>query len=123
MKSGIISKSFVGFLLVGILTVLTNLITFLALISLGIDIYFATFFGNLVSVIINFTGLRKNFESGSSVKILTKYTLSLILYYLITISLLSIFLDFDLSPIISRTLALIILTPLNYIAQKSIVFK
>ncbi len=123
MNSGLISRSFVGFLFVGILTVLTNLITFQALISLSVDIYLATFLGNLVSVVVNFTGLSNNFDAGYKVKVLTKYTLSLFLYYFITIFLLSLFLNFGLSPIESRTLALFILTPLNYLAQKSIVFK
>jgi putative flippase GtrA len=117
------SYSFLGFIMIGIVTVLVNLATFQFLMFLGATVYFATFVGNFVSVIVNYSGLTSVFNSSARIKSIFKYSLTWISYYFLTIWLVILFINLNFSALESRVITLILLTPINYIVQKFIVFK
>jgi hypothetical protein len=116
-------KSVVGFLFVGILTVLVNLITFQFFLILGFSVYVAAFIGNLTSILANFAGLNSVFETHSRLKAAFRYLISWVAYYFLTIWLITLFINISLEPLSARFVTLLILTPINYIAQKYLVFR
>jgi len=116
-------NSVVGFILIGVLTVLVNLIVFQISLWLGASIYIATLLGNATSIIVNYFGLADVFKSSARVFSFTKYILAWVTYYFLTIWLVLLFIDFGLTPLESRILTLFILTPLNYLLQRFVIFK
>ncbi len=112
-----------GFVTVGIFTVLINLITFQVLIWLGASVYIATFFGNLVSIIVNYSGLSGVFQSKKRIQSILKYLTTWIAYYFLTIFLVVFLIGISLTPLEARVTTLLVVTPLNYLAQKLIVFR
>ena len=115
--------SVVGFVFIGILTVLVNLIVFQTSIWLGSPVYVATLLGNATSILVNYFGLADVFRSNAKVKSFAKYIASWFLYYFATLWLVLLFIDLGLIPFESRVLTLIILTPLNYLLQKFVIFR
>ncbi len=116
-------NSVVGFVLIGILTVAVNLIVFQISLWLGASIYVATLLGNATSIVVNYFGLADVFKSSAKVFSFTKYILAWVTYYFLTIWLVLFFIDLSLTPLESRVLTLFILTPLNYLLQRFIIFK
>lgn len=90
---------------------------------IGATVYIATFMGNLVSVVVNYSGLTKVFNSKAKVVSIFKYIATWISYYFLTIWLVILLIDLNFAPLESRIMTLIILTPINYLAQKFLVFK
>jgi putative flippase GtrA len=116
-------NSVVGFVLVGILTVAVNLIVFQISLWLGASIYVATLLGNATSIVVNYFGLADVFKSSAKVFSFTKYILAWVTYYFLTIWLVLFFIGLNLTPLESRVLTLFILTPLNYLLQRFIIFR
>ena len=112
-----------GFIATGVLTVVVNLIVFQASLWVGASIYIATLLGNATSVIVNYFGLSDVFDSNAKVKSFSKYLISWFAYYFLTIWLVLLFVNQDFAPFESRIGALIILTPLNYLLQKYVIFR
>ncbi len=112
-----------GFIATGVLTVVINLIVFQASLWVGASIYIATLLGNATSVIVNYFGLSDVFDSNAKVKSFSKYLISWFAYYFLTIWLVLLFVNQDFAPVESRIGALIILTPLNYLLQKHVIFR
>ena len=123
MLNRIKSNSFLGFVFIGLATVLVNLFTFQFLMFIGATVYIATFMGNLVSVVVNYSGLTKVFNSKAKVVSIFKYVATWISYYFLTIWQVILLIDLDFAPLESRIITLVILTPINYLAQKFLVFK
>jgi putative flippase GtrA len=116
-------NSILGFGIVGLITVLVNLLVFQASLWVGASIYIATLLGNATSVIVNYFGLSDVFDSNAKVKSFSKYLISWFAYYFLTIWLVLLFVNQDFEPFESRIGALIILTPLNYLLQKYVIFR
>ena len=116
-------NSVIGFVFIGVLTVLVNLIVFQISLWLGTSIYVATLLGNATSIFVNYFGLADVFKSSAKVSSFAKYISAWIGYYFATIWLVLLFIDFGLIPLESRILTLFILTPLNYLLQKHVIFK
>ena len=123
MLSRVSNNTFVGFLTIGVLTVLFNLATFQVLIWLGSSIYLATFFGNLVSIVVNYSGLSGVFKAQKKIISAVKYLSTWVTYYFLTIGIVVVFINLSFTPLEARVTTLVILTPINYLAQKLIVFK
>lgn len=116
-------NSFIGFATIGVSTVLVNLLTFQIFLYFGSSIYISTFMGNLVSVAVNYAGLTNVFNSKARINSMLKYVLTWFTYYFLTIWLVILFIDLNISALISRIITLFLLTPINYFAQKYLVFK
>ena len=114
--------SFLGFIFIGVLTVLINLVTFQTALRFGASIFTATFLGNLISTAVNYAGLTKVFRSGIQIQKVIKYAASWISYYFCTIGLVLFFINFGFNNLESRIATLVILTPINYLVQKFLVF-
>ncbi len=116
-------NSVAGFVTIGILTVLVNLIVFQISLWLGASIYIVTLLGNATSIIVNYFGLADVFKSSAKVISFTKYIIAWFSYYFATIWLVLLFIDLGLAALEARVVTLFILTPLNYLLQKNVIFK
>lgn len=116
-------NSVIGFVFIGILTVLVNLLVFQTSLWVGASIYVATLLGNATSILVNYFGLADVFKSNAKVLNFAKYISAWIGYYFATIWLVLMFIDLGLIPFESRVLTLFILTPLNYLLQKFVIFR
>lgn len=116
-------NSVAGFVTIGILTVVVNLIVFQISLWLGASIYIATLLGNATSIIVNYFGLADVFKSSAKVISFTKYIIAWFSYYFATIWLVLLFIDLGLAALEARVVTLFILTPLNYLLQKNVIFK
>ena len=117
------SNSVVGFVFIGVLTVLVNLLVFQTSLWAGASIYFATLLGNATSIIVNYFGLADVFKSNAKAKSFAKYIAAWFAYYFATLWLVLLFIDFGLIPFESRVLTLFILTPINYLLQRFVIFR
>lgn len=113
---------FIKFLLVGTITVVVNLIVFNVSIINNFPIYVATLFGNLTSILVNFVGLSEIFDSEKKYLTFIKYLISWISYYFLTIFIVSIFILMSLTALESRVVALFLLTPINFLIQRKLIF-
>jgi putative flippase GtrA len=113
------------YIVVGAITVLTNMITFSLVFNFSKDIYVSTLLGNLVSALANFKGLSKIFvsESRDIVPTLVKYVISLFLYYLVSVWTTLFFIDLGLIEVVARALAICLLVAPGYLANRYLVFK
>lgn len=116
-------NSVVGFVFIGILTVLVNLVVFQTSIWFGLPVYVATLLGNATSIIVNYFGLADVFSSNAKIKSFAKYIAAWFAYYFATLWLVLLFIDFGFIPFESRILTLFILTPLNYLLQRFVIFR
>lgn len=114
---------FLRFTIVGLITVITNLSIFQIVLHVSENIYYATLLGNASSIAINFAGLSKIFKSKNELLTVVKYLTSWISYYLLTIVLILLFLNLNLIPLAARIITLLVLTPVNYLVQKNLVFR
>ena len=113
------------YILVGVITVLANMITFSLVFTHSNDVYVSTLLGNLVSAFANFKGLSKIFltESSGFFPILLKYGVSLFLYYWISVWTTLFFIDLGFIEVVARALAICALVPPGYLANRYLVFK
>lgn len=116
------NTDFFKFLLVGALTVLVNLVTFNFLLVNNFSIYSSTLFGNLTSILINFVGLSEIFNSERKILVFIKYVISWVSYYFLTIFIVFLLIALTASPLQARVFALCILTPINFLVQKKLIF-
>lgn len=125
MKYAIAFSLLPQYILVGVITVLANMITFTLVFIYSKDVYVSTFLGNLVSALANFKGLSKIFltYSGGIFPILLKYSLSLFLYYWVSVWTTLFFIDLGLIEVVARAVAICILVPPGYLANRYLVFK
>lgn len=124
---GTISKKlrkylFAGYIAVGILTVIVNLVVFHLSFLLWANVFVSTFLGNLFSIVVNYSGLSNVFKSDLGLRRAFKYFISWISYYFLTIWLVILFINLNFLPLIARVVTLFVLTPINYFAQKKLVF-
>jgi len=125
MKYAIAFSLLPQYILVGVITVLTNMITFSLAFAYSKDVYVSTLLGNLVSAFANFKGLSQIFasESHGLFPILLKYSTSLFLYYWLSVWTTLLFIDLGLIEVAARALAICILVPPGYLANRYLVFK
>lgn len=124
---GTISKKFreylfAGYVVVGILTVIVNLVVFHLSFLFWSNVFVSTFLGNFFSIVVNYSGLSNVFKSDLGLRRVIKYFISWISYYFLTIWLVIFFINLNFLPLIARVVTLFILTPINYLAQKKLVF-
>ena len=126
-----LSKYFIAFsilphyILVGAITVMVNVITFWLVFNYSNNIYISTLVGNVVSAFANFKGLSKVFGSKSInfFPTLTKYLISLFAYYWLSVWSTLFFIEFGLIEVVARALAIAMLLPFGYLANRYLVFK
>jgi putative flippase GtrA len=111
------------YFLIGILSVAANLFVFWIVSFATENIYLSTLIGNLASIVVNFTGLRKIFNSTSFTPSVIKYGMSLSFFYFLNVSLTIWFIQFGLDDLISRAITIAILFPFVYLVNKYLVFK
>ena len=113
------------YVLVGVITVIVNVITFWLVFNYSKDIYISTLVGNVVSAFANFKGLGKVFasESISILPTLTKYLISLFVYYWLSVWSTLFLIELGLIEVVARAIAIGILLPLGYLANRYLVFK
>jgi putative flippase GtrA len=117
------TTSGIGFIGVGFLTVLVNLICFQFAIYLGFSIYISTLLGNFVSILVNYLGLSSVFSAAKTSSSIFAYLITWFTYYFLTVGIVMLFISINLSPLESRVASLMILTPINYLVQKYLVFR
>ena len=113
------------YILVGVITVLANMITFSLMFVYSKDVYISTLLGNLVSAFVNFTGLSKIFVSKSRgiFPTLLRYVAALFLYYWVSVWTTLFFIDLGLIEVVARALAICTLVPPGYLTNRYLVFK
>jgi hypothetical protein len=122
MKTSLKYQPIFGFLTIGVLTLLMNLLVFQTFLLVGLGIYVSAFLGNLTSIAINYAGLTKVFNKQRKLTSVLRYIGAWIFYYFATIWLIMIFIGNELSPLSARVATLIVLTPINYLVQQNFVF-
>ena len=113
----------IGFLLIGGLTSLLNLVMFTLSVKFGFTLYFAVAVGNLFATSAYFIGLSKLFSGPGSATSVARFLFTVVAYYFISIMLLdslNLFID---NVVLSRTVVIAVVAPVNYFAQKYFVFR
>jgi hypothetical protein len=108
---------------IGLLTSGVNILIFYLGIKGFGSIYFATLVGNIASIFVNFSGLRKIFASKFAALVVTKYAASLVIYYFLSVSSTLAIISFGLTEVVARSLSICILFPLGYLANKYLIFR
>ena len=113
----------IGFLIIGGISSLLNLITFAFSIEIGLSSYLAVAVGNFLATVAYFFSLSELFSGPGSLSSIVRFLFTVVAYYFISIVLLdalNIFLD---NLVWSRAIAIALVAPVNYFAQKHFVFK
>jgi putative flippase GtrA len=113
----------IGFLTIGGLTSLLNLVMFALSVKIGLSLYLAVAIGNVSATLVYFLGLSKVFSGPGSVSSLARFLFTVVAYYFVSIKLLNelnLFID---NLILSRTIVIALVAPANYFAQKYFVFR
>ena len=113
----------IGFLIIGGISSLLNLITFAFSIEIGLSSYLAVAVGNLLATVVYFFSLSKLFSGPGSLSSFVRFLFTVVVYYFTSVALLdalNIFLD---NLVLSRAIAIALVAPVNYFAQKNFVFK
>ena len=118
----LLNRTSAKFLLIGLGSIGINLIVFQIFIHLFKNILLSTFSGNIASLILNYFGLVRVFRTPTSSKKFLMFIFTWLIYSLATIWLMGIILIFDVDILFARISVIAILTPLNYIIQKNIIF-
>ena len=113
----------IGFLFIGGLTTLLNVVVFASSVRIGISIYLAVAIGNSFATLAYFIGLLKLFSGPGSVISVIRFLFTVVVYYFVSISLLDVMKLVLENLVLSRTLVIVMIAPLNYFAQKYFVFK
>lgn len=113
----------IGFLTIGGITSLLNLVMFALSIEIGLSSYLAVGIGNFIATVVYFFSLSKLFSGPGSVRSIVRFLVTVVIYYFVSIALLDA-LNFLVDNLVwSRTIAIALAAPINYFAQKYFVFK
>jgi len=113
----------IGFLIIGGISSLLNLVTFAFSIEIGLSSYLAVAVGNFLATVAYFFSLSKLFSGPGSLGSIVRFIFTVVAYYFISIALLdalSFFLD---NLVWNRAIAIALVAPVNYFAQKHFVFR
>ena len=113
----------IGFLTIGGITSILNLVMFSVSIEIGLSSYLAVGIGNFMAIVVYFFGLSKLFSGPGSVRSILRFLFTVVVYYFVSIALLGALNFFIDSLMWSRTIAIALAAPINYFAQKYFVFK
>ena len=113
----------IGFLTIGGLTSLLNLVVFTISIEIGLSSYIAVATGNFVATVVYFFSLSKLFSGPGSLGSLARFILTVVVYYFVSVALLDALNLILENLVFSRAIAIAITAPINYFAQKYYVFK
>lgn len=113
----------IGFLSIGGITSLLNLVMFALSVKIGLSLYLAVAIGNFIATLVYFLGLSKLFSGPGSMSSIARFLFTVIAYYFVSITLLdALKLCID-NVILSRTIVIALVAPVNYFAQKYFVFR
>ena len=123
-----IKKSFqnhdaIGFLTIGGITSLINIVIFTLSIEIGLSSNLAVAIGNLIGMVVYFAGLSKLFSGPGSVSSIIRFLFTVAAYYFVSIALLDALNLFIDNLVWSRTIAILLAAPVNYVTQKYFVFR
>ena len=113
----------IGFLIIGVVSALLNLVTFNFSIEIGLSSYLAVAVGNFLATVAYFFSLSKLFSGPGSLSSIVRFLFTVVMYYFMSIALLdalNVFLD---NLVLCRAIAIALVAPVNYFAQKNFVFK
>jgi putative flippase GtrA len=110
------------YIIVGALSAAVNIIIFWLVNSKTGNIYVATLLGNLISVFVNFSGLTHVFKSKFFSYAIFRYSISLVVFYFLSVSITIMFSYIGISDVLARTIALCLLFPIGYLVNRYLVF-
>jgi putative flippase GtrA len=110
------------YIIVGALSAAVNIIVFWLVNSKTGNIYVATLLGNLISVFVNFSGLTHVFKSKFFSYAILRYSISLIVFYFLSVSITIMFSYIGISDVLARSIALCLLFPVGYLVNRYLVF-
>ena len=113
----------IGFLAIGGITSLLNLVIFALSIEIGLSSYLAVAIGNSITTTVYFIGLSKLFSGPGSVCSIARFLLSVVTYFFVSIALLDAINGILNDLVWSRAISIAIAAPINYFAQKYFVFR
>jgi putative flippase GtrA len=113
----------VGFLTIGGLTSLLNLVMFALSVKIGLSLYISVAIGNFFATLAYFLGLSKLFSGPGSVRSIARFLFTVVTYYFASIALLEALNLFIDNVVLSRTFAILAVAPINYFVQKYFVFR
>jgi len=113
----------IGFISIGGITSLINIVMFSLSIEIGLSQYLSVAVGNLFATVVYFLGLSKLFSGPGSVGSIVRFLFTVVAYYFISVALLDALNTFIDNLVWSRTIAIAIAAPINYFAQKYFVFR
>jgi putative flippase GtrA len=113
----------IGFLTIGGLTSLLNLVMFALSVKIGLSLYLSVAIGNFVATVVYFLGLSKLFRGPGSISSIARFLFTVVAYYFVSIALLDLLNLFIDNVVFSRTVVIAMVAPVNYFAQKYFVFR
>ena len=113
----------IGFLIIGGITSLINIVMFAFSIEIGLSSHLAVAIGNLIGMVVYFAGLSKLFSGPGSVSSIIRFLFTVAAYYFVSIALLDALNLFIDNLVWSRTIAILLAAPVNYVTQKYFVFR
>ena len=113
----------IGFLTIGGLTSLLNLVMFALSVKIGISLYLSVAIGNFVATVVYFLGLSKLFSGPGSLSSIARFLFTVVAYYFVSIALLDALNVFIDNVVFNRTVVIAMVAPVNYFAQKYFVFR
>jgi hypothetical protein len=113
----------IGFLTIGGFTSLLNLAVFTISIEFGLTKYLAVGIGNFVATVVYFFSLSKLFSGPGSLGSIVRFMFTVVAYYFVSIALIDALETFIDNLVWIRAIAIVMVAPINYVAQKHFVFK
>lgn len=113
----------IGFLTIGGLSTLLNVVMFAISLEIGISLYFSVAIGNLFATAAYFLGLSKLFSGPGSISSIARFLLTVVAYYFISIALLDVLNFISENVVLNRIVVIVLIAPFNYFAQKYFVFR
>jgi putative flippase GtrA len=113
----------IGFLTIGGFTSLLNLVMFALSIEIGLSTYLAVGIGNFIATVVYFFSLSKLFSGPGSVRSILRFLFTVLAYYFVSVALLDALSLLIENLVLSRTIAIALAAPINYVVQKYFVFK
>lgn len=113
----------IGFLTIGGITSLLNLVMFALSVKIGLSLYLAVAIGNFIATLVYFFGLSKVFSGRGSVSSIVRFLVTVVSYYFVSIALLDALILLIDNVVWGRSIVIALVAPVNYFAQKFFVFK
>lgn len=110
------------YIIVGVLSAGVNIIVFWIVNSNTGNIYVATLLGNLISVFVNFSGLTHVFNSKFFSYTILRYSISLVVFYFLSISMTLIISSMSISDVLARSITICLLFPIGYLVNRYLIF-